>query len=1593
MKHTKILIAVVLLLSLLLSSCGMAAAQPETIEIETEPERAVITMAEPAPAQPKVQTVSAVDYAPRQLSTSGSKPEPTVVETDMFAAKFEGSSVAGSGEAVDGVYRFTATETDGEAWHVKLECNYPTVAGRDYRVTYRFRSDVAGRIKFGDFQEFEIEEGDNSVTGMMIASGGTSYLDLQLGMLPPFTIDFEEIEVEEFADEVDYEDALNAPINFGKETVVYEKHDQGYAPVLTRGNGEVSINYLATSWDAGVWKSKLFIKTGMTPEKGARYRVTADVDCDGDMPFELLFNDGDIEKGYGALYGQNVTAGETKTCEAVIMGNGEGEPLVLQFSFGMAPEESTVKVSNLHIEEVLDHYTDQLPYNFALDKSVDTGRVLTAAIPKSFKNVPLTNFSYAGTDTVFEGHDDGYVVSLEEGASSATLKISQAPADAGERGVWKAKLYAATGLTLEAGTTYRVKFDLASAGDQAEYEACFDGDYENAYGALYARNLTAGGTDSVELIVTPVVSHGPLTLRLQMGKTDTAEGNTVTLSNLSVEKLEPQYKTVGEVALSTGGSGNVSEEHSDGVEQTLTASGSSAALNVTQARTDGGVWSSKMIIRTGVTPEAGKKYQFSAKVDATADTGNFEILYQNTASSELYGGQWGLNGSGEYSSEFAAPDSGCGELVLVFQLGDSAANNTFTVSDLKLCEVSEEEASANLSGLAYPESVPGSTVNNSFSLTVPEGADAALTGNGTSATVTVNTAGSGIVLCAATGVQLEAGKTYQIDMNVEGGDWDVCFAREGGGDYEYSDSGTLIWDSPFTVRNICKPTTTGKLNILLKFDRVAAGNSITVKDITISEETDTVLSYNLGAWVENNIADSGTEATIAPGATGATATIVNRGAGVDWQLKMYTKPEVTLEPGSTYRIVANVEGAKDCFVHFKDGSGVAGWDETFYGDTGRIETDDKQEIRSKDFEGQNGMVEIVSLIGARQVGDQVTISDIRVIKLGGSFTPVSMSGFAYPQTSAESTEYNSFSLTPEDTDAALTGNGTSATVTINTPASGIVLCAATGVALEAGNTYQVDMNVDGGDWDVCYAREGGGDYEYSDQGSLVWDGPVTVRNIIQATTSGNLNILLKFDRVAAGKSVTVRDISVAKLGAKTLGENLLTDPLTAGDRGNVNFWAHEDYAAALSGDGSSASLEISKTPDNGEAWKVKLFVETGIALEAGKHYRISADVSASAETDYEVCYNNGAVEKGVGALYGQHASSAAQTAVFEGTPEEAATLTLQFNLGWATAPCTVTVSNVKVEEMAEGEGESVLPSFSYDSVGSFSYNADDGYIVALNKAESSAEFQIIQAPADGRNPWNVKLNVRTGFTPEKDKGYRVSFDLNAAKPQGTFEVFFDGSSEGAYGQFFGPALAGGKTSFSQIIYPGPSKGELVLQLRCGKTDATDGNTYTVSNVKIEEVAFNYVQTPETKEVTRLDKQPNYIEQLEKTPDRATVRIEKTPAEGKEPWKSKLFVETGVTLKAGQKYRISMDVKSIIPAPFEVCFNNGGEEKGLGAIFGLISKPSGQYVEYVTYPKQDTQLVIQLSLGNCSAPNSIILSDVQVEKAGTIIPVSDTIYTF
>ena len=1319
MKRTKIIIVAVLLFALLISSCGQLSPKPaetKAVSAEAAPEEAPLK-AEPAPL---------ADSALMPLAASGSTSTVTKAAGSLFSGKFEGTAVEGSAEAVDGVYRMAVTKTDGEAWHIKLESNYPTMPGNDYRITYHFRSDVAGKVKFGDFQEFDVRPGDNVVSSMLVASAGTSYLDLQLGLLPaPFTVEFTGIEVEEFADEVEYENALSSPVNFEDEKAVYEKHDQGYGILFDRHSDRVTLEYVATSWENGVWKSRLYVRTGLVPEPATRYHVSVDMAVDQDTDFEVLFNKEDEEKGYGAMYGLHLNAGEPATIESVVTGGAgddDGE-LVVQFSLGNVPEGAKVDLSNFKVEKITDHYSNMLPYSFSLDKEIYTGKTLYAMVPTDYTNIPLA-VSYNGVDTVWEHHDSGdYEASLEESADSATLRISKAPES--DRNVWRAQLFAQTDVVLEGGKSYVIKLDVEGSRDQSEYEVCFDGDYEDAYGFFKgesARSLKAGETDHVEHFVSPDVAHGALRLRLQLGKTDTTAGNDVTLRNFSIEEVKPTATDIGSQSYDTGSAEELADVEMpgfaypvtteatvihvddayvaqplslsaaeiawDGSEASASVDGGEASLVISKEKDDGGIWSTRLQVGTGVVLEPGASYQLSAALSAEQPTGAWELLLSNSQDEDdgynKFGSGYGFGMSGEDGADifvnFTAPTdlSSYHELVLRFQLGNSGVN-TVTVSNIALSKLVP----------AHDETSGGSTEGNSFFIeeNIPE-VKAELSGDGSSATAHITAPGD------------------------------------------------------------------------------------------------------------------------------------------DWHIKLYALTGVTLESGKTYRISADVADAAGCGIAYK-----------------------------------------------REGGDE--------------------EDFGYE---------------------AISGSG-------------------------------------------------------------------TVVHEVTPDTDGKLELVFKIGNAAEGSNVNVSNIRIQELVS------------SGGGAAPINFWAHEDYSASASNTASSATLKVESAPDGGrEVWKVKLFAETGVTLEPGKNYRVLADVAASRDLDYELCYNRNEVEKGFDALYGLHAGSEAQTVSRDFTAQEAGQLILQFSIGNAVSDTEVTISGIQVQELSVSGGEDLLSGFRYNSVGSVSSAADAGYIASIEKNSDSATFRIHQAPEE-RNPWNVKLFVKTGFVPEGGKGYRVSFDIDAARDQGLMEVFYDGNTENAYGSLFNQTLPAGEKTVSYVINPDASKGELVLQIRLGKTDGTDGNSYTVSNVKVEEVTYTTSSAPEKKEACVLRTEPGYSSKLEKSADRATVKIEKTPAEGMEPWKTKLFVETGVTLKAGQKYRISLNVKSVIPSPFEICFNNGGEEKGLGAIFGLMATPAGQPVEYVTYARQDTDLVIQLSLGNCPAPNSIVLSGVSVEKAGAIDPISDTLYTF
>ncbi len=1466
MKRTKILIVVVLLFALLSTGYGQTILQARVRAYEPTTQTQPLTAEEAAPIE--AQPLASAQSAPTAAAQPGEAVEPRTVQTDMFRAKFEGDRVSGSGEAVDGVYRFRADKTDGEAWHVKLECNYPTVAGRDYYVTYRFVSDVAGTIKFGDFQEFKIQKGENTVTGIMIASSGTSYLDLQLGKLAPFTIDFTEIEVEEFADVVDYEDALSAPVNFERESRVYERHDQGYAPILTRTADDVSIYYFSAPWDPGVWKSRLYVNTGLIPEMGERYRLTVDVECDADMPYELLFNDGEREKGYGALYGQQLVAGEVNHCEAVITG-GEGDELVLQFSLGQAPEDATVHISSLRLEKVKDHYTSELPAHYALNQAIKTGKILTSMVPETYTPVSLGSFSFEGTDSVREEHMDGYVVELEESGSSATLKILQAPANAGERGVWKVKLFAATGVALQGGNSYCVKYDLAATGAQAKYEALFNGDTEKAYDGLYDRSLTAGGTDHVEYTVTPAESKGPLTLCLQLGLTDSAAGNTYTLSNVEVIDLgtenvsektlpDPFYPNVGE-ASTDGKSFFVEANNANcGSAATLTGDGSSATVTVTApGQAD---WHTKLYALTGVAVTAGESYVLSMDVSGTS---GWSAVYKAGGDEKALPDP-SVSGS-TYTWSFSP--EGSGNLEVILKLGTLAADSSVTVSNVQLKKVGGGYTQVTLTGFAYPETttVGGSTVAAHYEAQTATLSASAVAWDGSEANAYMDNGAAKLNITKArndgqggmwstrlevnTGVTLEKGEKYFVSGTLSSQkalDFEVLYSNgvgtdenesynpsgqgyaEGSWGLSVGDNGSTQFSKEFTVpeRTEYKP-----LYLRIQVGNGAADNAITVSNITVSKwipehtEGGSTQTDRKSFFFEPNAGNAGTDAVLTGDGSSATVTVITPGA--DWNVKLYAQPHYTVESGKQYKVSMDVSGASGWKAVYKI---VGSGDEQDFGEGMTFTA------------GGTGELEVILKLGEIGANNSVTVSNFKLEQYSASGeTDVLPSTFAYPVTST-GVNANKFELeTSNGAEATMTGDGSSATVTVTTPHDDwhVKLYGKTDISLEAGHTYRITAkvrDVNGGGWGICYKREGGEEYDFT--GALSFGD--TVVNTVTPTQSGKLEVMLKLGAIPAGGVVTLSDI--------------------------------------------------------------------------------------------------------------------------------------------------------KVEEISYSKNESILPSFHYDSVGFVSKAADNGYITSLSQSGNTATLDISQAPAE-RHPWNVKLNVRTGFTPEKNKGYCVSVDVEAQKHQNVFEIFYDGASEQAYGALTSEPASTGKRTYSYIIMPGESKGELSLQLRFGQTNGSDGNRYTVSNLRISEVGFRYTESPEIKAVAALDTQPGYSERLEKTRDKLTLRVDKTPKTGMEPWKSKLFIQTGTTLKAGEKYRVSMVVKSIIPAPFEVCFNHGDVEKGLGGMFGLLSSPSGYLVEYVTFPNEDIDLVLQLSLGNCASPNTLMVSNVKVEKAAETFQVSDTIYTF
>ncbi len=274
-----------------------------------------------------------------------------------------------------GTYQIQVTESTGTDWHIKFEKTIATKPGSDYTLRYSFTSTVAGTVMLNG-KAIEIQAGANTVENTIAAVGGESlYTELQFGMLPaPFTVNISQVTVEESTGSDVYTNVTPASFRFDAAGVVFDQYGGGSQGSVSTTETFATLNITkpgeANGGQGGVWESKLFIKTGMDLKAGKRYKIS--IDLEAVNPYECLeicYNNGDVEKGVEALYGQTLDAGQKKTFSITVTPGEDKNDLTIQLQAGQFPAGITsnaITASNLVIKEISGTKTSQSTgYTFA----------------------------------------------------------------------------------------------------------------------------------------------------------------------------------------------------------------------------------------------------------------------------------------------------------------------------------------------------------------------------------------------------------------------------------------------------------------------------------------------------------------------------------------------------------------------------------------------------------------------------------------------------------------------------------------------------------------------------------------------------------------------------------------------------------------------------------------------------------------------------------------------------------------------------------------------------------------------------------------------------------------------------------------------------------------------------------------------------------------------------------------------------------------------------------------------------------------------------------------------------------------------------
>ena len=269
------------------------------------------------------------------------------------------SGAEGTAGVVQGRYQINVTKGTGVDWNVKYHNGgFATVDGVDYQVIFTFVSSTAGKAVCdgGEWVEFEANQVSKAKVSF-VGNGENKYVAFQLGEAGPqegFVVDIISIEIIERVGEDVYTD-VTPEFDYDTEGVASGVFYDGSEGNFTSTATSATLNITKGAEGNGCWQTRIYLKPGFDLEAGKKYKISVDVYSQNGHKFEICYNNGDNEKGIGALYGLELGADETKTFAFTVSHDTAKDNLVLLFQLGelMTKEGSdVVTVSNLKIEEV-----------------------------------------------------------------------------------------------------------------------------------------------------------------------------------------------------------------------------------------------------------------------------------------------------------------------------------------------------------------------------------------------------------------------------------------------------------------------------------------------------------------------------------------------------------------------------------------------------------------------------------------------------------------------------------------------------------------------------------------------------------------------------------------------------------------------------------------------------------------------------------------------------------------------------------------------------------------------------------------------------------------------------------------------------------------------------------------------------------------------------------------------------------------------------------------------------------------------------------------------------------------------------------------